>query len=118
MSPKMMKRQGGPKECSARPLYSEIIARAKSAGLWGAAANGMHLGFTYHGKKKVELHPDAGFINTHVFLDLIGPREQLEAFFEAIRPLLGEDRFATYSELEHWSTASAQEKDDLQHKAS
>lgn len=102
----------------ARPLYSEIIARAKSAVLWGAAANGMHLGFTYHGKKKVELHPDAGFINTHVFLDLIGPREQLEAFFEAIRPLLGEDRFATYSELEHWGTASVKEKDDLQHKAS
>jgi hypothetical protein len=98
---------------------------AKTFGLWGAAANAMHAGFTYEGKKTVELHPDAGFMNTHVFLELIGPRPLLEAFFHHLQPYLGENRVTTYAEVEHWGHAAATtsaphiaENIELDHKAS
>jgi hypothetical protein len=112
----------------SRPLYADIIEMARTFGLWGAAANPMHGGFTYEGKKTVELHPDFGFMNTHVFLELIGPRPLLEAFFAHIQPLIGANRMATFAELEHWSGAAAAfpaktqplvaDGNDAQHKAS
>lgn len=91
----------------SRPLYADIIAMAREFGLWGAAANAMQAGFTYQGKQTIELHPDAGFMNTHVFLELIGPRAELETFFAQIQPLIGTDRVTTYSELEHWGGAAS-----------
>jgi hypothetical protein len=91
----------------ARPLYSEIIAMAREFGLWGASANAMHAGFTYEGKKTVEFHPDFGFMNTHIFLELIGPRPRLEAFFLYIQPFLGENHVTTFTEVEHWDSVAA-----------
>jgi hypothetical protein len=91
----------------SRPLYSDIIHMARTFGLRGAAANAMQAGFTYEGKKTVELHPDFGFMNTHIFLELIGPRAQLEAFFVHIQPLIGEHRVTTFAELEHWGPVAA-----------
>ncbi len=89
----------------AKPLYADIIDLARAAGLWGATANGMHAGFTYEGKKSAEFAGDAGNVNVHIYLELIGPRAQLEAFFQQIQPLLGANRVTTYTELEHWGEA-------------
>lgn len=86
----------------ARPLYADIIAMAREFGLWGAAANAVHAGFTYDGKKTVLLHHEVGYVNTHIFLELIGPRAKLEAFFVQIQPLIGDNRVTTYTEVEHW----------------
>ena len=80
---------------------------AREFGLWGASANAMHAGFTYKGKKTVELHPDVGFINTHIFLELIGPRAQLEVFFLHIQQFIGEHRVTTFTEVEHWGHVAA-----------
>jgi H+/Cl- antiporter ClcA len=86
----------------SRPLYEEIIDRARAAGLWAAAAKGMHYGFSYAGKETATFHPDAGFVNTHIYVELVAPRGQLEAFMKEVAPLLGR-RAVTYSEAEDWS---------------
>jgi H+/Cl- antiporter ClcA/PII-like signaling protein len=85
-----------------RPLYQEIIDQARDKGLWGATARGMTYGFTNHGKTKADFHPDAGFTNTHIYVELIAPRAQLEAFFEQIAPLVA-GRVVTFAEAEHWA---------------
>ena len=92
-----------------RPLYMEIIDKAREAGLWGATAKGMTTGFTHGGKIEAALSPDTGVMDMHIYLELIAPRPQLEAFFTQITPLIP-NRVATFSELEHWGEipASAQ----------
>jgi PII-like signaling protein len=90
----------------ARPLYQEIIEQAREAGLWGATAKAMAYGFTHAGKKMAEVHPDAGYVNMHMFVELIAPRAQLEAFFSQITPLIP-NRVATFAEVEHWGEVPA-----------
>jgi H+/Cl- antiporter ClcA len=86
----------------SRPLYQEIIEHARQHNLWGAFAKGMTLGFTHQGRSNAMFHADAGFINTHMYVELIAPRAQLEVFMERIAPLI-EKRVATFSEVEHWT---------------
>jgi PII-like signaling protein len=88
----------------ARPLYEEIIDRAREAGLWAATAHGMVHGFSYGGNATATFHPDAGWVNTHIYVELIAPSEQLELFLQHIKPLLA-NRTVTYSESEDWSRA-------------
>jgi H+/Cl- antiporter ClcA/PII-like signaling protein len=90
----------------SRPLYQEIIDQAREAGLWGATARGMTYGFTHSGKKMADLHPDAGYVNTHIFVELIATRPQLESFFAQIKPLIA-NRVATFAEVEHWGEVPA-----------
>ena len=33
----------------------------------------MTYGFTHSGKKMADLHPEAGFVNTHIYVELIAP---------------------------------------------
>jgi hypothetical protein len=86
----------------ARPLYEEIIDRARAAGLWAATAQGMTYGFSYEGKETATLHPDAGFVNTHIHVELVGPRNRLEDFMNEAAPLL-DRRAVTFSTVEDWS---------------
>jgi H+/Cl- antiporter ClcA/PII-like signaling protein len=88
----------------ARPLYEEIIDRARVAGLWAATAHGMVHGFSYAGEATATFHPDAGWVNTHIYVELIAPGEQLELFMQQVKPLLA-NRAVTYSESEDWSRA-------------
>jgi PII-like signaling protein len=88
----------------ARPLYEEIIDRAREAGLWAATAQGMMHGFSYAGKATATFHPDAGWVNTHIYVELIAPSEQLEVFLQQIKPMLAH-RTITYSESEDWTGA-------------
>ncbi|HWY85676.1 MAG TPA: chloride channel protein, partial [Gemmataceae bacterium] len=64
----------------SRPLYEEIIDRARKAGLWGATAKGMTYGYSYGGQATATFHPEAGFVNAHIYVELIAPREHLESF--------------------------------------
>jgi H+/Cl- antiporter ClcA/PII-like signaling protein len=88
----------------ARPLYEEIIDRAREAGLWAATAHGMVHGFSYAGKATASFHPDAGWVNTHIYVELIAPTEQLGLFLQQVKPLLA-NRTVTFSESEDWSRA-------------
>jgi H+/Cl- antiporter ClcA/PII-like signaling protein len=90
----------------SRPLYQEIIDQARDAGLWGATAKGMTYGFTHGGKKMADIHPDSGFVNTHIYVELIATRPQLESFFAQITPLVA-NRVATFDEVEHWGEVPA-----------
>jgi H+/Cl- antiporter ClcA/PII-like signaling protein len=85
-----------------RPLYEDLIELARAAGLWGATAKSMHYGYTHHGTHQAELHPDRGFTNTHMYVELMGRRDMLEAFFHQIAPLI-KGRVVTYLEAEHWA---------------
>lgn len=86
----------------ARPLYQEIIDRAKEFGLWGAFAKGMTYGFTNRGSSSTSFNAEAGFTNTHIYVELIAPRPKLMEFLEQILPLI-EKHVATFSEVEHWT---------------
>lgn len=88
----------------ARPLYEEIIDKAQEAGLWAATAQGMVHGFSYAGKATATFHPDAGLVNTHIYVELIAPNEQLEAFLREVSPMLA-NRAITFSQTEDWSWA-------------
>jgi hypothetical protein len=64
-------------------------------------------GFSYAGKATATFHPDAGWVNTHIYVELISPCEHVEQFMRQIEPLLG-NRAVTYSQSEDWSrTAEA-----------
>lgn len=101
--------QGWRHRLFGRPLYQEIIDQAREAGLWGATAKGMTYGFTHHGQMKADFHPEAGFTNTHIYVELIAPRAELEAFFNQVAPLLA-GRVATFTEVEYWSDEMADAK--------
>jgi H+/Cl- antiporter ClcA/PII-like signaling protein len=90
----------------SRPLYQEIIDLAREQGLWGATALGLTYGFTDAGKTTANFHPDVGFTNTHIYVELIAPRDQLEAFIERIASLIS-SRVVTFAELEHWGERRA-----------
>ena len=74
--------------------------------MWAATAKGVTYGFTHEGAKAVASHPDAGFANMHIFVELVAPRPQLESFFTQITPLIG-NRVATFGEVEHWGEVPA-----------
>jgi PII-like signaling protein len=90
----------------SRPLYQEIIDLARERGLWGATALGLTYGFTDEGKATASFHPDAGFTNMHIYVELIAPRTQLEAFITQIVPLIP-SRVVTFAEFEHWGEGRA-----------
>lgn len=85
-----------------RPLYQEIVHMARDAGLTGATARGMTYGFTREGGVVEDgPHPDGGLTEVHIYVELTGPRDKLEAFLLLIAPLI-EGRVVVYKEAEHW----------------
>lgn len=86
----------------SRPLFEVLIDRARQAGLWATTAKGMVYGFSYASKAMATFHADAGFVNTHIFVELIAPRERLERFLQEVAPLIT-GRAVTYSEVQDWT---------------
>ena len=87
----------------SRPLYQEIIDLARDAGLTSATAKGMPYGFSTHGAAvQSGLHPDRGVVEVHIYVELMAPREKLEAFLLGIAPLI-ENRVVLYKDVEHWT---------------
>jgi H+/Cl- antiporter ClcA/PII-like signaling protein len=84
----------------SRPLYQEIVDLAKQHGLWGACAKGMHYGFTHKGIHNTTFQADAGLTSTHIYVEIIGPRSELEAFVAHIAPLV-DKRLITFNEVDH-----------------
>lgn len=87
----------------SRPLYQDIIHQARDAGLTSATAKGMPYGFTRPGAAvENNYHPELGTVEVHIYVELIGPRDKLEAFLLLIAPLI-ENRVVVYKEVEHWN---------------
>ena len=86
----------------ARPLYQEIIDRARDAGLTSATAKGMPYGYTTHATAESGGHQDRGAVEVHIYVELMAPREKLEAFLVHIAPLI-EHRVVLYKDVEHWT---------------
>lgn len=85
------------------PLYQDIIHLARDAGLTSATAKAMPYGFTRQGVPVADgFHAELGMIEVHVYVELIGPRDRLEAFMLLIAPLI-ENRVVVYKEVEHWN---------------
>jgi PII-like signaling protein len=84
----------------SKPLYQDIIDQARDAGLMTATAKAMAYGFSNYGPK-TQFHPDLGYINMNIYVELISPRESLEAFLDLVGPLVA-DRVVVFKEVEQW----------------
>jgi H+/Cl- antiporter ClcA len=94
-----------PQRLFARPLYQEIIDKARLAGLLSATAKGMTYGYANHGPNGTTttgFHPELGYTDMNIYVELLAPREQLEAFCEHVAPLLV-NRVMVFAETEHWA---------------
>ena len=96
---------------SGRPLYQELVQRAKQAGLMNATAHHTHYGFSNHGEVAAR---EVESMNTDLTMcvELIGPKAKLEAFCRQHGGLLAE-KVIVYKHLEHWhvgKTPSGQTK--------
>jgi len=92
----------------SRPLYQDIINQARDAGLTSATAKGMPYGFTQQGGRiENGRHAELGVVEVHIYVELIGPREQLETFLVQIHPLI-ENRVIVFKEVEHWQVPKAE----------
>ncbi|WP_445682095.1 DUF190 domain-containing protein [Radicibacter daui] len=84
----------------ARPLYRELVLAAKAAGIVNAVAHHTHYGFSNHGGLE-QTNSEVGNPDLTLCVELIGSREQLEAFCrqqgESLR-----DKVVVYKQLEHW----------------
>ncbi|MDJ0390285.1 DUF190 domain-containing protein [Roseomonas sp. E05] len=85
---------------SSRPLFRELVLRAKQAGLVNATAHHTQFGFSNHGAVQ---EPMAEFGNPELTMcvEMIGPRDTLERFCRDHGALL-ESKVIVYKHLEHW----------------
>ncbi len=90
---------------SAKPLHRELVAQAKADGIMNAIAHHTQYGYSNHGPVQ-----DEGFelSNPHLTMcvELIGQREQLEAFCRHHGDMLA-SKVIVYKHLEHWSIGPA-----------
>lgn len=87
-----------------RPLYRELILAAKRDGIPSAMAHHVQYGFS-DGGKILQRHPE--YRNTaNLFVELIGPREQLEFFCRKHADLF-KDRVVIHKPVEQWTFAVA-----------
>ena len=85
---------------SGRPLYQEIVNRAKRAGLVNAVAHHTHYGFSNHGHVQAR---EVEGMNSELTMcvEMIGPKATLESFCRTHGDLLI-DKVMVYKHLEHW----------------
>ena len=85
---------------SSRPLFRELVLRAKQAGLVNATAHHTHFGFSNHGAVQ---EPMAEISNPELTMcvEMIGPRDTLERFCRDHGAVL-ENKVIVYKHLEHW----------------
>jgi PII-like signaling protein len=87
-----------------RPLYQELIDQARGIGLMSATALAAYYGYTNHGDITTTFHPDTGFQDVNVYVELVAPREKLEAFL-AHAAVMVADRVVLFDEVEHWKAS-------------
>ena len=90
---------------SSRPLFRELVLRAKQAGLVNATAHHTHFGFSNHGAVQ---EPMAEISNPELTMcvEMIGPRDTLERFCRDHGAML-ENKVIVYKHLEHWQVSGA-----------
>lgn len=85
---------------NAKPLYRQLVEQAKAAGIMNAVAHHTHYGYSNHGRIQDEgaeiSNPDLTMC-----VELIGAREQLEAFCREHGAML-QNKVIIYKHLEHW----------------
>ncbi len=90
---------------SSKPLYRELVIRAKAEGLLNATAHPSHFGYSNHGPVRedgAEL-PDPQLT---MCVEVIGQRAQLELFCQRYGNLLT-GKVIVYKHLEHWNVGPA-----------
>lgn len=90
---------------SARPLYRELVMRAKADGLLTAVAHQTHYGFSNHGAIR-ENGSEATDPQLTICVEMIASRPALEGFCECHGALLA-DKVIVYKHLEHWTIGAA-----------
>ncbi len=109
LTPKERFRQAGGSRLKAafsgRPLYQEIVNRAKRAGLVNAVAHHTHYGFSNHGHVQAR---EVEGMNSELTMcvEMIGPKATLEDFCRAHGDLLI-DKVMVYKHLERWKLGMA-----------
>jgi H+/Cl- antiporter ClcA/PII-like signaling protein len=97
--------QQGLKKFLSRPLYQELIERAKQHGIHSAVAHQTQYGYT--GNRRIESDffeiPSS---TVTVCLELIAPRNVLETFHQQYAPYL-QGKVVVYKQLEHWSSQTS-----------
>ncbi len=95
----------------ARPLYQELIAAAKADGIMNATAHLTHYG--YSGGGKVQAHgAEVANADTPLYVELIGPTDQLELFCRTHGALLT-DKLVVHKTIEHWHISRREDVPDL-----
>ena len=84
-----------------RPLYQELIDQARSAGLMSATAKAAAYGFSHYGDTTTTFNPETGYHDVNIYVELVSPREKLEAFLVLTGPLVA-GRVVLFDEVEHW----------------
>lgn len=88
---------------NAKPLYRQLVEEAKAAGIMNAVAHHTHYGYSNHGRLQDE-GIEIGNPDLTMCVELIGPRDQLEAFCRTHGDLL-RDKVIVYKHLEQWRLA-------------
>lgn len=85
---------------NSRPLYRDLVLRAKEAGIANAVAHQTHFGYSNHGRLQ-----DEGFEipnpDLTMCVELIAPRDQLEDFCRLHGALLA-NKVIVYKHLKQW----------------
>ncbi len=86
---------------SAKPLYRELVTRAKADGIMNAVAHHTHYGYSNHGPVR-ENGAEVADPHLTMCVELIGQRGELERFCEQHGDLLA-NKVIVYKHLEHWT---------------
>jgi H+/Cl- antiporter ClcA/PII-like signaling protein len=86
-----------------KPLFQELIDQAREVGLMSATAKATHYGFSNYGATTTTFHPETGFHDVNIYVEMVSPREKLEAFLQAVAPRVS-GRVILFDEVEHWTT--------------
>jgi hypothetical protein len=88
-----------------RPLYRDLIDAAQAEGLLNASAYDAQYGYSSRGKIQVP-HAEVREPGLNMFVELVGSRQELEAFTVRHAQLLA-GKTLVYKQLEHWQLESA-----------
>ena len=88
------------------PLYREIIKTAQQDGLLNATAHHTHYGFIGNGNvQSTDLFVEVPNASLNLYVELIGPRDELELFCRKHGSLL-KDKVVLYKHIEHWEISA------------